>query len=118
MDIVLWDLSGTECYTYIDDVIIFSKSVEKHALSLENVLRGLDEANLQLHPVRTTPSAIFGFRTFRTKSVSFLRKGESGNELPNAEKRQGRSRVCGPGIILPPAGPEICRNFEIPDNFD
>jgi hypothetical protein len=50
MDIVLRDLSGTECYTYIDDVIVFSKSAEEHALRLENVLRRFDEANLRLHP--------------------------------------------------------------------
>jgi len=31
-------------------MIVFSKSAEEHALSLENVLRRFDEANLQLHP--------------------------------------------------------------------
>ena len=50
MDIVLKSLVGTECWVFIDDVIIFSKSAEEHALRLENVFRRFDEANLQLHP--------------------------------------------------------------------
>jgi len=50
MDIVLKSLVGTECWVFIDDVIVFSKSAEEHALRLENVLRRFDEANLQLHP--------------------------------------------------------------------
>ena len=50
MDVVLKNLVGTECYVFIDDLIIFSSTAEEHALRLENVLRRLDEANLQLHP--------------------------------------------------------------------
>ena len=50
MDIVLKSLVGTECWVYIDDVIVFSKSAEEHVLRLENVLRRFDEANLKLHP--------------------------------------------------------------------
>jgi hypothetical protein len=50
MDVVLKNLVGNECYVFIDDLIIFSSTAEDHALRLENVLRRLDEANLQLHP--------------------------------------------------------------------
>jgi hypothetical protein len=50
MDAVLKNLVGTECWVFIDDVIIFSSTAEEHALRLENVLRRFDEANLQLHP--------------------------------------------------------------------
>ena len=46
MDIGLRNLVGTECWVFIDDVIVFSKSAEEHALRLENVLRSFDEANL------------------------------------------------------------------------
>jgi hypothetical protein len=49
MDIVLKNLVGTECFVFIDDVIIFSKSAQEHALRLENVLQIFDQANLQLH---------------------------------------------------------------------
>ena len=50
MDAVLKILVGTEFRMFIDDVIMFSNTAEKHALRLENVLQRFDEANLQLHP--------------------------------------------------------------------
>jgi len=50
MDVVLKDLVGTECWLFIDDVIIFSWSLQEHAQRLENVLQRFDKANLQLHP--------------------------------------------------------------------
>ena len=50
MGAVLKTLVGTECWVFIDDVIIFSSTAEEHALRLENVLRRFEEANLQLHP--------------------------------------------------------------------
>jgi len=46
----LKDLMGTECWVFIDDIIVYSKSAEEHAARLENVLRRFEEANLQLHP--------------------------------------------------------------------
>jgi len=46
----LKDLVGTECWDFIDDVIIFSRSVQEYAQRLENVLQKFDKANLQLHP--------------------------------------------------------------------
>ena len=50
MDVVLKDLVGTECWVFIDDVIIFSRSAQEHAQRLENLLQRFDKANLQLHP--------------------------------------------------------------------
>ena len=50
MDIVLRNLVGTECFVFIDDLVIYSKTPEEHALRLENVLQRLEKANLQLHP--------------------------------------------------------------------
>ena len=35
---------------YIDDIIIFSKSVEDHLVHLEEVFRRLREANVKLSP--------------------------------------------------------------------
>ena len=48
MEVVLKKLMGTECWVFLDDV--FSTSAQVHAHRLKNVLRRLDEANLQLHP--------------------------------------------------------------------
>jgi hypothetical protein len=50
MDIVLRDLVGTECYTFIDDVIVYGNTIEEHARRLEHVLQGFERANLQLQP--------------------------------------------------------------------
>jgi hypothetical protein len=50
MDIVLRDLVGNECYVFIDDVIVFGKTIEEHASRLEHVLQRHDRANLQLQP--------------------------------------------------------------------
>ena len=50
MDVVLKVLVGTECWVFIDGIIVYSKSAEEHAARLENVLRRFKEANLQLYP--------------------------------------------------------------------
>jgi hypothetical protein len=43
MDVVLRNLIGFQCYVFIDDIIIFSKSAEEHAARLENVLERFDK---------------------------------------------------------------------------
>jgi hypothetical protein len=50
MDTVLKNLVGTECFIFIDDIVVFSSTTEEHALQLENVLRRFDQVNLLLHP--------------------------------------------------------------------
>jgi len=50
MDIVLRNLIGTNCWIFIHDLIVFSNTAKEHAQRLEEVLRRLEEANLQLHP--------------------------------------------------------------------
>jgi hypothetical protein len=49
MDGVLQDLVGTDCYVYLDDLILFSNTVEEHAQKLGRVLERFERANLQLH---------------------------------------------------------------------
>ena len=50
MDVVLRNLVGNECYVFIDDVIIFGRTIEEHAARLEHVLQRFEKANLQLQP--------------------------------------------------------------------
>jgi hypothetical protein len=50
MDIVLRDITGTEAYTFIYDVIVFADTIHEHARRLEHVLQRFDKANLQLQP--------------------------------------------------------------------
>ena len=60
--VVLKDLFGTECWDFIDGVVIFIRSVQERAQRLENLLQGFDKANLHLHPwqvrVRTASSEL------------------------------------------------------------
>jgi hypothetical protein len=49
MDVVLKNLTGVQCWVFIGDIIIFSKSADEKSLRVENVLQGFDHANLQLH---------------------------------------------------------------------
>ena len=48
MDLVLKDLTGTELWTFIDDVIIYSDTAEEHAKKLRNVFERFRRPNLQL----------------------------------------------------------------------
>jgi hypothetical protein len=50
MDVVLENLIGAECYVYLNDIIVFSDSAQKHARRLEHALKRFEDANLQLHP--------------------------------------------------------------------
>jgi hypothetical protein len=50
MDLVLKNLTGTECWVYIDDVIVYSDTIEEHAKRLSNVMERFRKANLQLQP--------------------------------------------------------------------
>jgi hypothetical protein len=50
MDVVLKNLTGSEPYVFMDDVIMFADSIEEHARLLEHVLQRFDTANLLLQP--------------------------------------------------------------------
>jgi hypothetical protein len=50
MDTVLTDVLGDECHVLVDDVVVFSRTAEKHAARPEHVLERFDRANFQLHP--------------------------------------------------------------------
>ena len=52
MDIVLKELRGTECWVFLDDLIIFSDTIEEHANRLEHVLQRFEKANLLLQPAK------------------------------------------------------------------
>lgn len=48
MDLVLAGLRWTSCLVYLDDVIVYSKTVEEHVSRLAEVLGCLRAANLKL----------------------------------------------------------------------
>jgi len=49
IDMVLKNMMGTECWVFLNDIIVFSVSAQEHTQRLENVLPRLNKANLQLH---------------------------------------------------------------------
>jgi hypothetical protein len=52
MDIVLKELRGMECWVFLDDLIIFSDTIEEHVNRLEHVLQRFEKANLLLQPAK------------------------------------------------------------------
>ena len=50
MDVVLRNLTGAECWIFLDDLIIFADTIEEHARRLEHVLQRFEKANLKLQP--------------------------------------------------------------------
>ena len=48
MDVLLAGLTWNSCLVYLDDIVIFSKTLEKHLVRLEAVLKCLLAANLKL----------------------------------------------------------------------
>jgi hypothetical protein len=49
MDVVMKNLTGTECWIFVD-LITFSDTIEEHACRLEHVLERFEKANLKLQP--------------------------------------------------------------------
>jgi hypothetical protein len=71
-DIVLKNLVGIYCYVYLDDVAIFSQTVQEHAQRLESIHR-FNRANLQLKPekcVITQPQGNYLGYVLSEKGVS------------------------------------------------
>jgi hypothetical protein len=48
MDVVLKELRRTECWIFLDDLIIFSDTIEEHARRFEHVQQRFEKANLLL----------------------------------------------------------------------
>jgi hypothetical protein len=90
MDIVLRDLVGTECYVFIDDVIIYGNTIEEHARHLEHVLQRFERANFQLQPSKCV---------FAQPKVEYL-----------------RCIVSREGIQASPEKTKAVRNFPVPRN--
>lgn len=48
MNSILGELIGTVCYVYLDDVIVFGRSLNEHITNLGKVLEKLENANLKI----------------------------------------------------------------------
>ena len=50
MNFVLSGLTGTQCFVYLDDIVIYSKSLADHSIKLREVLDRLRTYRLKLEP--------------------------------------------------------------------
>lgn len=50
MDNVLSGLQGNELFVYMDDIVLYAKSLEEHEIKFERLMRRLRDANLKLQP--------------------------------------------------------------------
>lgn len=50
MDVVLADLQWTTCLVYLDNIIMFGRTLREHLLRLDEVLSKLRRANLKVKP--------------------------------------------------------------------
>ena len=48
MDGILTGLQGTELFVYLDDIVIYAKSLTEHGIKIKKLMQKLREANLQL----------------------------------------------------------------------
>jgi len=50
MDVVLRDLTGTECWIFLVELLVFADTIEEQASPLQHVLQRFEKANLELQP--------------------------------------------------------------------
>lgn len=50
MDNVLSGLQGNELFVYMDDIVIYARSIKEHEVKFERLMKRLKEANLKLQP--------------------------------------------------------------------
>jgi len=50
MDNVLMGLQGNELFVYMDDIVIYARSLQEHAVKFERLMQRLRNANLKLQP--------------------------------------------------------------------
>src|SRR5699024_4044624 len=78
MKLVLTGLEGTQCFTYLDDIIVYASSLEEHNFKLKNVFDRLRTNNLKLQPSKCQ---------FLHKEISYLGHIITANGVkPNPEK--------------------------------
>ena len=77
MDHILKDLPFCRCY--IDDIVVWSRSVEEHNRDLEESFKRLREGGLMVHP---------GKCVFGADNIDFPRHRISANSLQPQEEKQ------------------------------
>lgn len=91
IDDVLKELIGKICYVYIDDIIIYSKTIEDHLKDVETIFSKLHEAGLKVNLEKTH---------FLNTSVEFLGfLVTSDGILPNPHKVRAIEAILPPSTL-------------------
>ena len=113
------DLIGSELFVFIDDLIVFSKSAEEHAIRPEHVLQRLEKANLQLHPgkcVFAQPRVRYiGFELSESGVSACADKVNAVKEYPTAKNVKDVKSIFRFSIFLQKISARFCRNSKTHD---
>ena len=78
MNVVLSGLTGSHCFIFLDDIVVYAKSLADHDANIRQVFDRLRESNLKLKPEKCE---------FLRKDVSYLGHVISENRvLPDKTK--------------------------------
>ena len=66
MNIISAGIQGLRCLVYLDDIVIYGPSLEKHNKRLVEVMQRLRKYNLKLQPDRQVRVSTKGSNIFRT----------------------------------------------------
>jgi hypothetical protein len=80
MDIALKELRGTECWVFLDDLIIFSDTIQEQAVRLEHVFQRFERANLLFQPAKCV------FAKSEVKYLGYVVSGEGISASPDKLK--------------------------------
>ena len=68
-------LIGTRCFAYINDIVIFGKTIQKHNENLEAVLESIKTLGLRLELSQNGHPCLFISRTLnKARKIQYLRK--------------------------------------------
>lgn len=70
MTIAMSGLNGTKCLIYLDDIIVYGKTLREHNQNLMRIFERLREVNLKLNPKKCNlkkRTIVFGTYDFRRR---------------------------------------------------
>ena len=97
MECVLAGISGEQCLTYLDDIIVFSATFQEHIQRLEAVFGHLKAANLKLRPEKCH---------FAKQQVSYL-----GHIISSEGIRPDPGKISAISNLAPPADVKQLKQF-------
>jgi hypothetical protein len=97
MNSVLSGLTGTRCFVYLDDIVIYARSLAEHDIKLRELLDRLRTYKLKLQPEKYE---------FLRKEVSYL-----GHQITEAGVRQDPQKVASIEQFPTPTNPKELKAF-------